>query len=50
VGYLIGMVIITAFVALINAVTPILNPNHSVMTQVTLAFIGIAGSIITLLY
>ncbi len=50
VGYLIGMVLITAFVALINAVTPILNPNHSVMTQVTLAFIGIAGSIITLLY
>lgn len=50
VGYLIGMVIITAFVALINAVTPILNPNHSVMTQVTLAFIGIVGSVIILLY
>ena len=50
VGYLIGMVAITALVALINATTPILNPNHSVMTQVTLAFIGIAGSIITLLY
>ncbi len=49
-GYLIGMVIITAFVALINAVTPILNPNHSVMTQVTLAFIGIVGSVIILLY
>jgi energy-converting hydrogenase A subunit J len=50
VGYLIGMVIITAFVAFINALTPILNPNHSVMTQVTLAFIGIVGSIIILLY
>jgi energy-converting hydrogenase A subunit J len=50
VGYLIGMVIITAFVAFINALTPILNPNHSVMTQVTLAFIGIVGSVILLLY
>ncbi len=50
VGYLIGMVIITAFVALINSLTPILNPNHSVMTQVTLAFIGIVGSVILLLY
>ena len=50
VGYLIGMVIITAFVAFINALTPILNPNHSVMTQVTLAFIGIVGSVIILLY
>jgi len=44
------MVIITAFVAFINALTPILNPNHSVMTQVTLAFIGIVGSVIILLY
>ena len=50
VGYLIGMVIITAFVAFINALTPILNPNHSVMTQVTLAFVGIVGSVILLLY
>jgi len=50
VGYLIGMVVITAFVAFINALTPILNPNHSVMTQVTLAFIGIVGSVILLLY
>lgn len=46
IGYLIGMVILTALVALINAITPILNPNHSVMTEVTLAFIGIVGSII----
>ncbi len=29
----------------INAITPILNPNHSVMAEVTLAFIGIVGSI-----
>lgn len=50
VGYLIGMVAITAMVALINATTPILNPNHSIMTQVTLAFVGIVGSVIILLY
>lgn len=45
IGYLIGMVIVTAVIGLINAITPILNPNHSVMTEVTLAFIGIVGSI-----
>lgn len=45
-GYLVGMIIISAVVAVINAVTPILNPNHSVMMQVTFAFIGIVGSII----
>lgn len=50
IGYLIGMVLISAFVAIINALTPMLNPNHSIMTQVTLAFIGIVGSIIILLY
>lgn len=50
IGYLIGMVILTAVVALINAITPILNPNHSVMTEITLAFIGIVGSIIMIFY
>ena len=45
IGYLIGMVIVTAVIGLINAITPILNPNHSVMAEVTLAFIGIVGSI-----
>jgi energy-converting hydrogenase A subunit J len=47
--YLIGMVVLSAIVAFINAVTPILNPNHSVMMQVSLAFIGIVGSIVLLL-
>jgi energy-converting hydrogenase A subunit J len=48
-GYLAGMVIISVIVAFINATTPMLNPNHSIMVQVTLAFIGIVGSIILLM-
>jgi energy-converting hydrogenase A subunit J len=48
IGYLVGMVLISALVALINATTPILNPNHSIMVQVSLAFIGVVGSIILL--
>ncbi len=47
--YIIGMVIITTVTAFINATTPMLNPNHSIMMQVTFAFIGIAGSIILML-
>jgi len=48
-GYLVGMVIMSIIVAFINAVTPILNPNHSVMMQVTFAFIGIVGSILLMI-
>lgn len=48
-GYIIGMVAITAIVAVINAITPIMNPNHSVMMQVTFAFIGIFGSILLMI-
>lgn len=48
-AYLVGMVLLTAAVAFINAVTPLLNPNHSIMTQVSLAFIGIVGSIMLLI-
>ncbi len=47
-AYLVGMVFITGVVAFINATTPLLNPNHSVMLQVSLAFIGIAGSVVLL--
>lgn len=50
IGYLIGMVILTAMIALINATTPILNPNHAVMTEITLAFIGIVGSIVMIFF
>ena len=46
IGYLVGMVILTAVTAFICATTPLLNPNHSVMLQVSLAFIGILGSIL----
>jgi len=46
IGYLIGMVIITAITGIINATTPILNPNHSIMTQITLAIFGIGGSLL----
>jgi energy-converting hydrogenase A subunit J len=45
-GYLIGMVAITAIIAFINATTPILNPNHSIMTQITIAIVGIGGSLL----
>ena len=48
-AYLIGMVVLTAVVAFINATTPLLNPNHSVMMQVSFAFIGIVGSILLLM-
>lgn len=48
--YLVGMVILSSIVAFINATTPILNPNHSIMVQVSLAIIGIVGSFAILLY
>jgi energy-converting hydrogenase A subunit J len=44
--YLIGMVAITVLTAFICATTPILNPNHSVMSQISIAIIGIAGSLL----
>jgi len=49
-GYLVGMVVLSVLVAFINATTPILNPNHSVMAQVSLALIGIVGTFALLLY
>lgn len=49
VGYLIGMVIITAIVGVISALTPILNPNHAVLTQLSIAVVGVAGSIAMLI-
>ncbi|MTK63651.1 MAG: NADH-ubiquinone oxidoreductase [Methanobacterium sp.] len=42
--YLIGMVVMSSIIAFINATTPLLNPNHSIMMQVTFAFVGIVGS------
>ena len=48
-GYLLGMLVLTAMTALINATTPILNPNHSVMLQITLTIIGGGGSLLLML-
>ena len=45
-GYLIGMLVITFITAFINATTPILNPNHSVMTQITLGAVCFIGTLI----
>ena len=39
VGYVIGMIAITFITAFINATTPLLSPNHSVMTQITIGAI-----------
>lgn len=46
IAYLIGMLIISIIIAFINAISPILNPNHSVMIQIIFALIGIVGSLI----
>ena len=46
VGYLIGMIVITFITGFINATTPILSPNHSVMTQITIGAICFFGTII----
>lgn len=39
VGYVIGMIAITFITAFINATTPLLSPNHSVMTQISIGAI-----------
>ncbi|MCQ2976806.1 MAG: NADH-quinone oxidoreductase subunit H [archaeon] len=47
-GYVVGMIIITAITAFINATTPMLNPNHSVMLQFTITLVCLIGSIVLL--
>ena len=47
--YLIGMILITIITAFINATTPLLNPNHSVMLQITIAFVCIVGTILIMI-
>ena len=49
VGYLIGMIIICIITGFINATTPMLNPNHSVMAQISIAVICTVGSIIMII-
>lgn len=46
---LVGMVIMSFVVAVINAITPMLNPNHSVIIQIIFALIGIIGSVIMII-
>jgi energy-converting hydrogenase A subunit J len=46
--YILGMVLVTVLTGFINAITPILNPNHSIMTQISIAIIGFAVSILTM--
>ena len=46
VGYLIGMIVITFITGFINVTTPILSPNHSVMTQITIGAICFFGTIL----
>ncbi|MGB9936908.1 MAG: respiratory chain complex I subunit 1 family protein [Methanobacterium sp.] len=48
VGYLMGMVLITAGIGFVSATTPLLNPNHSVVLQIMFAIVGIVGSILLL--
>lgn len=43
---IVGMVLISVVTGFINATTPMLNPNHSVMTQITICFVCFAGTII----
>ena len=46
VGYIIGMIVITFMTGFINSVTPILNPNHSVMSQITIGAVCFVGTLI----
>ena len=48
-GLIIGMIVISIITGFISATTPMLNPNHSVMTQISIAIICTVGSIIILL-
>lgn len=45
-SYVVGMLAIAFLTGVINATTPILNPNHSVMFQISIAIIGFIGSLL----
>ncbi len=47
--YLVGMIAITVITGFINAITPMLNPNHSVMGQITIAIVCIAGTVLMII-
>jgi energy-converting hydrogenase A subunit J len=46
VGYAVGMIVISFVTGFINATTPLLSPNHSVMTQITIGAICFAGTVL----
>ncbi len=46
---IIAMIIITIITGFISALTPMLNPNHSVMMQITIAVICIFATLITII-
>lgn len=46
IAYVIAMILITLITGFINATTPMLNPNHSVMFQISIGIICFIGSII----
>lgn len=48
-GYVTGMVLITCLTGFISATTPMLNPNHSVMSQISITLIGVLGSVVLLM-
>lgn len=45
----IGMILISVITGFINATTPMLSPNHAVMTQITICCICFVGTIIMIL-
>lgn len=44
--YVVGMIVITFITGFVNATTPLLNPNHSVMTQITIAKVCFVGTLL----
>lgn len=44
--YVVGMVLISFITGFINATTPLLNPNHSVMSQISICVICIVGTLL----
>lgn len=45
----IGMVLVSVITGFINATTPMLSPNHAVMTQITICFVCFVGTIIMIM-
>lgn len=48
-GLAIGMILISIITGFINATTPMLSPNHAVMTQITICCVCFIGTLIMIL-